>query len=179
MSVEALTVRLHSADNVVTAKATIAVDTLLPAENVVTVRQIPVGHKVATRPISAGEPVRKYDQVIGFAAAEILTGDHVHTHNVELRAFERDYAYGADARPTDMVPDGDRATFQGIVRDDGRVATRNYLGILTSVNCSASAARFIADAFRGDALADYPNVKRWYDAVGARPAVQRGMAVPG
>ena len=27
-------------------------------------------------------------------------------------------------------------------------------------------------------LADFPNVKRWYDAIGARPAVQRGMKVP-
>ena len=158
MSAEALTVRLHQADNVVTAKTTIAPDTQIGDEKITTSAQIPVGHKVATTPIAAGDAIRKYNQIIGFASSDISVGDHVHTHNVEMRVFERDYAYGADAKVTEMVPEAERATFQGIVRADGRVATRNYIGILTSVNCSASAARFIADAFRGDALADYPNV---------------------
>ena len=158
MSAEALTVRLHQADNVVTAKTTIAPDTAIGGEDMTTIIQIPVGHKLATTPIAAGEAIRKYNQIIGFASSDIAAGDHVHTHNVEMRVFERDYAYGADAKPTDMMPETERATFQGIVRADGRVATRNYIGVLTSVNCSASAARFIADAFRGDALADYPNV---------------------
>ena len=75
-----------------------------------------------------------------------------------LKTFERDYAYDADAKPTDLVSGAERATFQGFVRADGRVGTRNYVGVLTSVNCSATVARAIADAFRGDTLADYPNV---------------------
>jgi altronate hydrolase len=158
MPTEPLTVRLHDADNVVTAKTTIAPATALPGEGVVTAMEIPVGHKVASRAIGAGEPVRKYDQTIGFAAVDIAPGQHVHTHNVELRAFERDYAYGAGVRPTDYVAENERATFEGIVRDDGRVATRNYIGVVSSVNCSATVVRRIADAFGDEALADHPNV---------------------
>jgi altronate hydrolase len=158
MTDEILTVRLHQADNVVTAKQTIAAATAVPGEAVSTTEEIPVGHKVATSAIASGEPVRKYDQIIGFATRDIQVGEHVHTQNVEMKAFERDYAYGADARDTSYVPEAERATFQGIVRADGRVATRNYIGIISSVNCSATVAKYIADAFRGDALADYPNV---------------------
>ena len=153
-----MTVRLHDADNVVTAKTTIARGTKLADEGVETTMEIPVGHKVATRAIPAGEPIRKYNQIIGFASADIAPGEHVHTQNVEMRTFDRDYAFGADAKPVDMVPEAERATFMGYVREDGRVGTRNYIGVLTSVNCSATVARFIADAFKGDALADYPNV---------------------
>ena len=76
--------------------------------------------------------------------------------------FDRDYGFGIDARPTDYVPGDKCAAFEGIVRADGRVATRNYLGVLTTVNCSATAARFIAEQFRfgpgGSALAEFPNV---------------------
>ena len=152
------TIRLHDADNVVTAKETIPSGTNIPGEGLATAMEIPMGHKVATKVISSGEAIRKYDQIIGFATEQINPGSHVHTQNVEMKEFDRDYKFGEDAKPTDFIPDAKRAKFQGIVRPDGRVATRNYIGVLTSVNCSATAARYIADAFSGDALADYPNV---------------------
>lgn len=152
------TIRLHDADNVVTAKETIPSGTNIPGEGLATAMEIPMGHKVATEVISSGEAIRKYDQIIGFATEQINPGSHVHTQNVEMKEFDRDYKFGEDAKPTDFIPDAKRAKFQGIVRPDGRVATRNYVGVLTSVNCSATAARYIADAFSGDALADYPNV---------------------
>ncbi|MEK6439319.1 UxaA family hydrolase [Pseudonocardia sp. T1-2H] len=156
-SVEELGVLLHAADNVVVASGDLEEGT---AAGGVTVRRaVPRGHKVAIAPMTTGEPVRKYNQIIGFAAKPIAPGDHVHTHNVEFKAFERDYAVGADVTETPMVPEAERATFQGIVRPDGRVATRNYLGILTSVNCSATAAKMIADQFRRPGLLDeFPNV---------------------
>ncbi|GAA4250373.1 altronate dehydratase [Azospirillum formosense] len=154
-----LTIRLHPADNVVVAGADLPEGTALPDTGVVARTAIPSGHKVAVQAIAVGEPVRKYNQVIGFATAPIAPGDHVHVHNIGVGdSFERDYAFGADVHPTDLVPEAERATFQGIVRPDGRVATRNYIGILTTVNCSATAARMIADQFRGDALAAYPNI---------------------
>ena len=153
-----LTIRLNAADNVVVAGTKIEAGTDVPAEDVIAAEPIPAGHKIATAAIAAGEPVRKYDQIIGFASADIAAGGHVHTQNCEFRSFERDYAYGVDARPTDYVPEAERATFRGIVRSDGRVATRNYIGVLTTVNCSATAAKHIARAFEGDALAEYPNV---------------------
>lgn len=151
-------IRLHDDDNVVTVKETVAEGAVIEAEGITARAEIPRGHKIAVRDIPEGEAIRKYNQIIGFAGTSIAAGDHVHTHNVAMKDFERDYAYGADARPTDFVPEAERASFQGIVRPDGRVATRNYIGVLTSVNCSATAARHIADAFKGDALADFPNV---------------------
>src|SRR4051812_36530868 len=154
-----LTIRLHGADNVVVAAVDLLPGTTLPGTDVACRNSIRAGHKVAVRPIAVGAPIRKYNQVIGFATAPIEPGDHVHTHNVGMGdSFERDYAIGADARPTDYVPEAERATFQGILRPDGRVATRNYIGVLTSVNCSATAARLVADQFRGNALADFPNI---------------------
>ncbi|WP_433279224.1 UxaA family hydrolase [Pseudonocardia xinjiangensis] len=156
-SAEEIGVRLHAADNVVVAYRDLDEGTAAAG---LTLRQaVPRGHKVATAAIAVGEPVRKYNQIIGFATVAIEPGDHVHTHNVEFKAFERDYAVGADVTPTELVPDEERATFQGIVRADGRVATRNYLGILTSVNCSATTAKLIADQFRRPGLLDdFPNV---------------------
>ncbi|MEM5434641.1 altronate dehydratase family protein [Paraburkholderia diazotrophica] len=152
-------IRLHPADDVVIARHQLVAGMRL--SDGVTVRGlIPAGHKVAARALETGAPLRRYGQIIGFATRAIAPGEHVHTHNLAIGAFERDYAFGADIRPTARVRPS--AQFQGIVRSDGRVATRNYIGILTSVNCSATAARAIADHFRRDinprALADYPNV---------------------
>lgn len=115
---------------------------------------------MAARDIPAGAPVRRYGQIIGFASRPIGAGQHVHMHNLAMGDFTRDYAFGVEARATAAAVDA--AGFDGIVRADGRVATRNYIGILTSVNCSATVARAIADRFRRDihpdALAPYPNV---------------------
>ena len=158
MSGQSIAIRLHGNDNVAVARTDILPGTAVAEERVTTAGHIPAGHKFATAPIAKDEPVRKYDQIIGFASAAIAPGEHVHTHNVMVKDFERDYLFGANATDTAFVPEHERATWQGYVRDDGRVATRNYIGILTSVNCSATVARYIADHFRGDALADYPNV---------------------
>jgi altronate hydrolase len=155
------TIRLHPDDAVLIARTT-----LLPgievSEGIVTSERIPAGHKVAIRPIAIGEPIRRYGQIIGFATQAIAPGQHVHTQNCGMGDFARDYAYGVDVKPT---PNFDLpASFNGIVRGDGRVATRNYIGILTSVNCSAHVASMVADVFRKNPfsghnpLADYPNV---------------------
>jgi len=154
-------IRLHPDDGVVIARVTLLPGTPV-AEGVVAQDRIPAGHKVAIRPHAAGEPVRRYGQIIGFATEAIAPGRHVHVHNCGMGNFARDYAFGVDVRPTDYI-DPPR-TFLGIRRADGRVATRNYIGILTSVNCSAHVANLIAGAFQrnpfrnDDPLADYPNV---------------------
>src|SRR6185436_1368122 len=101
------------------------------------------------------KPVHRYNQIIGFATQAIQPGDHVHVHNVAMGDFQRDYAYSSLVKKTEMVESP--ATFMGIVRADGRVATRNYIGILTSVNCSATVARMIARHFENN-LSNYPNV---------------------
>ena len=120
---------------------------------------IPAGHKVARRPIAAGEAVRRYDQIIGFAAKAIQAGEHIHTHNLVMGGFDRDHAFGADVK---QEPARLHAEFQGIKRSNGQVATRNYIGILSSVNCSATVARAIADHFSRqnpvNSLQDYPHI---------------------
>lgn len=152
-----LTIRLHNTDNVVVARVNIPAGTQITEEQITSCDPISFGHKVAASDIKAGAAVKKYGQIIGFALKNIQAGEHVHTHNIALKAFDRDYAIGADAE-LEPAHEADPATFQGIVRPDGRVATRNYIGIISTVNCSASVARFVADAFKGDALADFPNV---------------------
>lgn len=150
-----LTIRLHSDDDVVIARVEIPTGTLVTKENVRAVVTIPAGHKIAVRAIAKSRPAHRYNQVIGFATRDIQPGEHVHVHNLAMGDFERDYAFSSLARKTDFVENP--ASFLGIVRDDGRVATRNYLGILTSVNCSATVARMIARHFENK-LDDYPNV---------------------
>ena len=152
-----LTIRLHNSDNVVVARRDIPAGTEVPEENITCRDGIGFGHKVAVSAIKSGQPVKKYGQIIGFAAKDVQPGEHVHTHNVSMGDFDRDYAFCADAKPQTETP-AEPATFEGIIRPDGRVATRNYIGVISSVNCSASVCRFIADAFRGGALEDFPNI---------------------
>ena len=152
------TIRLAPGDDVVVARVDIAAGTPLDEPGITAVEAVPAGHKVAVRDIREGTPIRKYGQIIGFASAPIGAGRHVHVQNCAMGDFERDYAFGRDAKAIAPVPKGERATFEGYVRADGRVGTRNYIGVLTTVNCSASAARFIADAVGEDLLADHPHV---------------------
>jgi altronate hydrolase len=151
-----LTIRLHPNDDVVIARAQLVGGTNLLDEKITVSGLVPPGHKIATRAVKTGQPVRRYNQIIGFASRDIAPGEHVHLNNLAMGAFDRDYAFGADARPTQYVSPA--ATFMGIVRDDGRVATRNYIGILSTVNCSATVARGIADHFTRERLAEFGNV---------------------
>lgn len=119
---------------------------------------IPRGHKLALTDIPAGTPVLKYGQIIGYAKQNIVVGDHVHTHNVEFRNTHKDYEYCTAASPAPMVPEQERATFMGYRRPSGKVGTRNYIGILTTVNCSATVARAIAEHFTPEVLKQWPGV---------------------
>ncbi len=152
------TIRLDANDNLV-----VALDALKAGEatgqEVSAAADIPAGHKMATAFIKDGAPIYKFNQIIGFAAGDIRPGEHIHTHNCDFKGFERDYAYGIDAKPTAFVPEAERATFQGFRRANGHVGTRNYIGILSSVNCSATVARQIAARLeRSGAFENYPNV---------------------
>jgi altronate hydrolase len=151
-------IRLHPDDNVVIARIDMAIGTPVPGYGFTCRSQVAAGYKIAARAIRQGEPVRKYNVVIGFAASDIAAGTMVHSHNLEFRDFERDYAFGADYRPVELVPEAERATFQGIVRSNGEVATRNYIGVLATVNCSATVVHKIAEWFTPERLAAYPNI---------------------
>ncbi len=148
-------IQLHPEDNVAIAVDDFEAGQSMPGIEVA--ERIPAGHKLALREIPQGEPIRKYNQIIGFASQSIPAGTHVHSHNTEMRPFERDYAFGVDKKEDDPV--ATPATFTGYLRADGRVGTRNYLAVLSSVNCSATVARYIADSFRDeDVKAEFPNV---------------------
>jgi altronate hydrolase len=150
-------IRLHADDNVLIARTELAIGTPL-AEGVRSRSQVPAGHKIAARRLARGEPILKYATTIGFAAADVEAGAWVHSHNVEFREYDRDYAHASAYRPVEPVPEAARATFMGIVREDGRVATRNYVGVLATVNCSATVVHRIAAWFTPERLAEYPNI---------------------
>lgn len=149
-------VRLHASDNVVVAARNLSVGEQV--DGIVVTDEIPVGHKLSSLPVAKGAPVRKYGQIIGYAAEVIAAGQHVHSHNLEYRPVSQDYQYSIDCIALEPVPESERATFQGYRRPSGKVGTRNYIGVLTSVNCSATAAKMIAAAFTPEVMAQFPNV---------------------
>lgn len=150
--------RLAEDDNIAVAVRVIEPGTALGGAMTAGER-IPFGHKMALVPIAAGEPVRKFGQVIGFARTAIAPGNWVHEHNLAMAEFERDYRFCTEARPVNVLPTAEQATFEGFRRATGRIGTRNYIGILTSVNCSATVARFIAEEARARGLLDqYPQI---------------------
>ena len=152
--------RLHPTDNVAVIKRPLQAGmtleggpTTLPVKHF-----IPDGHKIALEPVPVGEAVRRYGQIIGFATQEIAPGDHVHTHNLNVQDFAREYIFSVDAQPVQFVPEGQRRTFMGYKRPDGRVGTRNYVGVISTVNCSAHTVKEIAHYFNEERLADFPNI---------------------
>ena len=146
--------RLDPTDNVAIAQERLLSGSVV--DGLVVGAEVAAGHKIALRDIAKGAAVIKYAQRIGLAACDIAAGDHVHTHNLEFVGVEGNYAIGTNIRPAAVPAKAD--TFMGYDRGDGRVGTRNYIGIITSVNCSATAARMIADHFTPEVLSAYPNV---------------------
>ncbi len=149
--------RLHTSDNVLISTRIVAAGEV--SEGVAAKVKIMRGHKMASTTIAKGTPIRKFGQIIGFAKTDIDAGDWVHEHNVEMGELSHDYAYAQAAFATAYVPQEDRATFEGYRRKHGKVGTRNYLGIMTSVNCSATVASHIAkEVERSGLLKNYPNI---------------------
>ena len=147
-------IRLHPADNVVIALSDLGAGAQV--EGVTLPRPVPRGHKIAVRAIGPGETVIRYGQIIGAATGAISPGDHVHVHNLGMGAHTQDYAFASERHPQ---PAAGVREFMGYHRFDGKVGTRNYLGILTSVNCSGSVAKFIAEAVeKAGWLEDFPNI---------------------
>ncbi|NQW00216.1 MAG: altronate dehydratase [Rhodospirillales bacterium] len=153
------TVKLAPIDNVVMAIDPVAAGQVLENTTIKVSGDIPAGHKIATSEIALGAEITKFAQTIGFATRAIHPGDHIHSHNCEFQMFERDYQFGTNLRETQYVAESERATFDGFRRADGRCGTRNYIGILTSVNCSATVAKMIEKEINNSGiLANYPNV---------------------
>lgn len=149
--------RLHADDNI-----RVAVDVLPPGtmvESATVAERIPRGHKVAVRAIAQGAPIVKFGQIIGFAKAPVAPGQWVHEHNCAFDTFVRDPEIGKMASPRQVLPIEAQATFEGFRRANGKVGTRNYVAVMTSVNCSATVAKFMAQEIeRSGILRDYPAV---------------------
>jgi altronate hydrolase len=150
---------LNPEDDVAIARTGLAAGTELEHEGgLLTVRaDIPPGHKVARRAVPEGAPVRRYGQAIGFATSRIEPGDHVHAHNIAFRALSHAHEVGADVRPVVRYPPEAGRTFEGYLRPDGRVGTRNYVAVLSTVNCSASVSQMVKQRL-ADVSRDYPHV---------------------
>ena len=151
-----LTVKLNRNDNVATALRKLDIGEL--TQNLKSVNEIPKGHKIALKNIFKGEKIIKYDQLIGIARKDISAGQHVHVDNTDFKSTDHEYEFSTSVRLPNMIEPENRALFKGYKRPNGKVGTRNYIGILTSVNCSATAAKNIAEAFTTDKLESYPNV---------------------
>ncbi|WP_235033816.1 UxaA family hydrolase [Pantoea sp. 18069] len=151
-------IRLDPQDNVLVARADVPAGLSVPVEGLTTLQAIPAGHKVATRAFSKGDAVLKYNTVIGFASEDIAPGTWVHSHNIAFSDVEKNYRHGECYVPTEILPPEQRARFQGIVRPDGRVATRNYIGVFIVSHKAAVVARQIGAAFDEDTMAAYPHV---------------------
>src|SRR6266498_2580361 len=158
-AITGLAIILKPEDDVAIAKKEIPAGSVLEdASGRIEVRHdIRPGHKVARRARRQGEEVRRYGQVIGFATGDIAVGDHVHTQNLAVGDLQREYEIGTDVRPVDFYPPDRMRYFDGYLREDGRVGTRNYVAIISGVNCSASVSQFVKDKFR-DVSKDYPNI---------------------
>jgi altronate dehydratase len=157
----AAALRLSPLDNVAVLKRALrAGETLTEGRQRLRLpRTVPAGHKIATEDIPDGAPVRKCGQVIGYARGRIKAGEHVHTHNAQPEHSRRDCRFCADVRPVNYYPAAQMRYFQGYARPGGRVGTRNYVAVLSTVNCSASVARQVRDRFRTEDFArKFPHV---------------------
>jgi len=152
--------KLNEADSVVLARVTVNAGTSwIPADGtsqILARERIEMGHKMAIRPIASGETIYKFGQPMGFATADIQPGDWVHSHNVDMTELSRDYQYCTAIQ--ELPPPQEIRTFQGYRRADGRAATRNYIAVVTTVNCSATSSKYIVNAFDQTLLNDYPNI---------------------
>ena len=157
-------VQLHPDDDVVVARTTVPAGT---AHEGVTARgRIEMGHKMAIRSLPVGSPLRKYGQKIGVLTQPVEAGDWVHTHNLGLGELSHSYQFSTEVPPEPTPITG--RTFMGYRRPDGRVGTRNYIAIVSTVNCSATTSKYIAKQFDPAVLADFPNVD------GIIPLVHKG-----
>ncbi len=150
-------VKLNPKDNIVIALRDLQAGEQLAHVPVQLAAPVTRGHKLAVSSIQTGENIVRYGQIIGQAKCDIAPGEHIHVHNLGMGAHQQDYAHASANTPLPVLTE--KRTFDGYHRSDGKVGTRNYIGILTTVNCSGSVARFIADAAEKTGLLEsYPNV---------------------
>lgn len=151
-------IRLDEKDNIVVARVPVMKGTEIKAEGITAQSDIPLGHKIAACPIKKGDPVFKYNTIIGYASRDVVPGTHMHNDTIEFGKVSREYDFCADYRPVELIPKEKRMTFQGFVRENGEVGTRNYIAVAVASNCSATVVRKITAYFTPEVMKRYPNV---------------------
>ena len=175
-SITGSVIRLHPSDNVVIARIDVGIGSRIESEGFTSRSQVPAGHKIAAVDITKGSAILKYDTCIGFASTDITAGTYVHSHNVSFQEYDRDYAYARNYQATPILPIDQQAQFMGYVRSDGQVGTRNFIGILSTVNCSATVVHKVAEAFTAERLSEFPNID---GVVGLSHGLGCGMEMSG
>ena len=147
---------LNKNDNVAVTPFIIPAKTKIEGQNISSIDDIPFGHKICLKPVNMGDPVIKYDQIIGFASKNINPGEHVHSHNLEFKEFDRAFKV---TEKKSVINENSELFFNGIMRDNGQVATRNHIGIISTVNCSATVTKMISEKIKqSNILKDFPNI---------------------
>ena len=147
---------LNKNDNVAVTPFIIPAKTKIEGQNISSIDDIPFGHKICLKPVNIGDPIIKYDQIIGFASKNISPGEHVHSHNLEFKEFDRVFKV---IKKKSVTNENSELFFNGIMRDNGQVATRNYIGIISTVNCSATVTKMISEKIKqSNILKDFPNI---------------------
>ena len=167
---------LAPGDNIVVTTGPVEMGTELAEFGTTANHDTPQGHKIAIRKIQSGAPIHKFETVIGYAAEDIAAGDWLHSHNIRFDAVDKDYAFSRDYVPTQILPPEERAQFMGIRRANGKVGTRNYIGLFVTVNCSATVARKIGNYF------DEERMEAWDAVDGVIPFIHEsgcGMEMTG
>jgi altronate hydrolase len=150
---ETAVIHLNASDNIAVARLALPAGqaVLAGGQEVTLGAPVPMGHKVALQPIRAGQPIVRYGQVMGRARVDIQPGEHVHVHNVAFEEIAFDYEFPSGEKPLPKVPAA-APKFDGYVREDGRVGTRNYIAVVAASNCAAHTAELIAASYAGEAL---------------------------
>ena len=147
---------LNKNDNVAVTPFVIPAKTKIKGQNISSIDDIPFGHKICLKSVNRGDPVIKYDQIIGFASKDIIPGEHVHSHNLEFKEFDRAFKV---VKKKSIINEKSELFFNGIMRDNSQVATRNYIGIISTVNCSATVTKMISEKIKqSGVLKDFPNI---------------------
>lgn len=156
MKTTASVIILHPNDDVAIAREAIVAGSIITERDIEVITDIKAGHKIALRHINENEPVKRYNQIIGFANQAIQAGEHIHIHNLKIGDFNRDYSFGTNRHTLEKATT--TRFFKGFKRANGKAATRNYIGVMANVNCSATVVKAIEDHFRSLDLKEYPNV---------------------
>lgn len=162
-------VRLHADDNIAVAARSVPLGTSFQFEGtgeMFSREAIDMGHKISLRSLEVGQPIKKFGQTIGYASQPIPQGTWVHVHNVSAGELSLDYAFCSEVPPEPKLIEG--RTFQGYRRQNGKFGTRNYIGIVSTVNCSATTSKYAAAKFDDAILSQFPNVD------GVVPLVHKG-----